>query len=112
VILAALTAVPTAHGKLLVHANFPAAMAPLRGGGLIYGELTTGRIWRVSKIGHRSRHPIVRIRHIDSEGLRGLLGLAVEQERPRLRRLDRDRRDHPYRQGRAGQAPRRVERRP
>jgi hypothetical protein len=55
-------------------------MAPLRGGGLIYGELTTGRIWRVSKTGHRSRHPIVRIRHIDSEGLRGLLGLAVDKQ--------------------------------
>jgi len=79
-ILAALTAVPAAHGKLLVHANFPAAMAPLRGGGLIYGELTTGRIWRVSKTGHRSRHPIARIRHIDSEGLRGLLGLAVDKK--------------------------------
>jgi glucose/arabinose dehydrogenase len=68
-----------ADGKLLAQANFPAAMAPLPGGGLIYGELTTGKIWKLSKKGHRSRHPIARVRHIASEGLRGLLGLAVDK---------------------------------
>src|SRR3954453_9406501 len=74
----AVTASP-AHGKLLALANFPAAMAPLPGGGLIYGELTTGKIWKLSKKGHRSKHPIARVRHVASEGLRGLLGLAVDK---------------------------------
>src|SRR5258705_4095927 len=74
----AVTAGP-ADGKLLARANFPAAMAPLPGGGLIYGELTTGKIWKVSKKGHRSKHPVARVRHVASEGLRGLLGLAVDK---------------------------------
>lgn len=74
----AVTASP-ADGKLLALANFPAAMAPLPGGGLIYGELTTGKIWKLSKKGHRSKHPIARVRHVASEGLQGLLGLAVDK---------------------------------
>jgi glucose/arabinose dehydrogenase len=78
-VAAALAAAAPAHGKLLAHARFPAAMAPLRGGGLVYGELTTGRIWKLSKRGHRSKHPIARIRHVSHEGLRGLLGLAVDK---------------------------------
>jgi glucose/arabinose dehydrogenase len=76
-VFAALLA-PAAEAKLLVHANFPAAMAPTKRGGLIYGELTTGRIWKVSKAGHRAKHPLARIRHIESQGLQGLLGLAVD----------------------------------
>jgi hypothetical protein len=83
VALAAVTgliaAAPAADAKLLVRANFPAAMAPLPHGELIYGELASGRIWKVSKSGHRSRRPLTRIRHINSEGLRGLLGLAVDR---------------------------------
>jgi glucose/arabinose dehydrogenase len=78
VVAGVLSAAP-AHGKLLARANFPAAMAPLRGGGLVYGELTTGRIWKLSKAGHRSKHPIARVRHLSTEGLRGLLGLAVDK---------------------------------
>ena len=78
-IVAGLLAVPSTHAKLLVHAKFPAAMAPLRGGGLVYGELTSGRIWKVSKKGHRGKHPIARIPHVASEGLRGLLGLAADR---------------------------------
>ena len=89
--------------------NFPAAMAPLPGGGLIYGELTTGRIWKLSKTGRRAKHPLVRIRHIESQGLQGLLGLRRRQAGPRLRRLDRNRRQDPRRQGRTRQAPRGVE---
>src|SRR3954447_20088458 len=68
-----------ADAKLLTQANFPAAMAPLPGGGLIYGELTTGKIWKLSKKGHRSKHPIARLRQPASEGLQGLLGLAVDK---------------------------------
>jgi glucose/arabinose dehydrogenase len=78
-LLATLVATPYAHAKFPRRANFPAAMAALPGGGLIYGELTTGRIWKLSKTGHRSKHPLVRIRHIASEGLQGLLGLAVDK---------------------------------
>ena len=78
-VAAGLTSAAPAHGKLLARANFPAAMAPVRGGGLVYGELTTGKIWRLSKSGHRSRHPIARVRHLSTEGLRGLLGLAVDR---------------------------------
>jgi glucose/arabinose dehydrogenase len=78
-VLAALIA-PAAHGKLLVHANFPAAMAPLPGGALIYGELTSGKIWKVSKSGHRAKRPLARIRHVQSQGLQGLLGLAVDRK--------------------------------
>jgi hypothetical protein len=77
-LVVAVLATAPAHGKLLTNADFPAAMAPLRGGGLVYGELTSGRIWMVSKRGRRSKHPLVRIRHINSQGLRGLLGLAVD----------------------------------
>jgi glucose/arabinose dehydrogenase len=79
VVASLLGAAAPAQGKLLAHAKFPAAMAPIRGGGLIYGELTTGRIWRLSKTGHRSRHPIARVRHVATDGLRGLLGLAVDK---------------------------------
>jgi glucose/arabinose dehydrogenase len=68
-----------AHGKLLARADFPAAMAPLRGGGLVYGELMSGKIFKLSKTGHRSRHPIARVPHVSTEGLRGLLGLAVDK---------------------------------
>jgi hypothetical protein len=78
-VLAPLVGAPSAHAKFPRRANFPAAMAPLPGGGLVYGELTTGRIWKLSRTGHRSRHPIVRIRHIASQGLQGLLGLAVDK---------------------------------
>ncbi|TML00989.1 MAG: hypothetical protein E6G41_17140 [Actinobacteria bacterium] len=80
VILGGLLAAPAAHGKLLAHAKFPAAMAPLPGGGLIYGELASGKIWRLSKAGHRSKHPIAHVRHVATEGLRGLLGLAVDKK--------------------------------
>lgn len=76
---ALLGAAAPAQGKLLAHAKFPAAMAPVRGGGLVYGELTTGKIWKLSRTGHRSRHPIARIRHVATDGLRGLLGLAVDR---------------------------------
>jgi hypothetical protein len=79
VILAGLLVAAPVDGKLLARAKFPAAMAPLPGGGLLYGELTTGRIWKLSKSGKRSRHPIARIRHVAYEGLRGLLGLAIDK---------------------------------
>jgi hypothetical protein len=50
-------------------------MAPLPRGGLVYGELASGRIWRVSADGRRSRRAIARVR-VSTNGLRGLLGLA------------------------------------
>src|SRR3954451_11450689 len=71
-----------ADAKLLTQANFPAAMAPLPGGGLIYGELTTGKIWKLSKKGHRSKHPIARLPPVASGGPAGLLGAPVEKPRP------------------------------
>jgi Glucose / Sorbosone dehydrogenase len=78
-VAALIAAAPAAHAKLLTKANFAAAMAPLPHGALVYGELSSGRIWKVSKSGHRSQHPLARIRHINSQGLRGLLGLAVDR---------------------------------
>jgi hypothetical protein len=66
-----------ARTRLLIRANFPAAMAALPRGGLVYGELVSGRIWRVDGRGHRSRAPIARVR-VSSNGLKGLLGLAVD----------------------------------
>jgi hypothetical protein len=78
IVAGALSAAP-AHGKLLAHAKFPAAMAPLRNGGLVYGELMTGRIWKLSNTGHRAKRPLARIHGIATEGLRGLLGLAVDR---------------------------------
>jgi hypothetical protein len=74
-----ITAAPAAGAKLLTKADFAAAMAPLPHGALVYGELASGKIWKVSKAGHRAKHPLTRIRHINSQGLRGLLGLAVDK---------------------------------
>lgn len=79
IVTALFGAAAPAQGKLLARAKFPAAMAPVRGGGLIYGELMTGKIWKLSKTGHRGKHPIARVRHVATEGLRGLLGLAVDK---------------------------------
>jgi hypothetical protein len=74
-----ITVAPAAGAKLLTKADFAAAMAPLPHGALVYGELASGKIWKVSKAGHRAKHPLTRIRHINSQGLRGLLGLAVDK---------------------------------
>jgi glucose/arabinose dehydrogenase len=81
VLAAGLLGAAPAQGKLLARADFPAAMAPLPHGMLLYGELTSGKIWKLSRTGHRSRRPVARVRHVASEGLRGLLGLAVDRRR-------------------------------
>lgn len=82
VVVAVLLPVAAAHatgGTLLVRANFPAAMAARPNGGLVYGELTGGRIWHVSAKGRRDRRPLTRIKGIDGNGLKGLLDLAVDR---------------------------------
>jgi hypothetical protein len=76
VVAALLTAAP-AQAKLLAVAPMPAAMAPTPDGGLVYGELASGRIYKLSRSGHRARRPRARVR-VATNGLRGLLGLAVD----------------------------------
>ena len=71
------SAADAGSGRLLIRAKTAAALAPLPGGGLVYGELTSGRIWRVSADGRRSRRPVARV-SVSANGLRGLLGLAVD----------------------------------
>jgi hypothetical protein len=77
VVIAMVPAAAAARSRLFIRADFPAAMAALPHGGLVYGELVSGRIWRVDAGGHRSRVPIARVR-VSSNGLKGLLGLAVD----------------------------------
>ena len=80
ILLAALSPAPSsaaAAGRRLLRADFPAAMAPLPDGGMLYGELRTGRIWRVAHTGDRARRAIARVRVSASE-FAGLLGLAVD----------------------------------
>jgi glucose/arabinose dehydrogenase len=66
-----------APNKRLLKADFPAAMAAWPSGGLVYGELGTGRIWRVTATGHRGSKPLAQVR-VSTDGLKGLLGLAVD----------------------------------
>jgi hypothetical protein len=65
------------NGRLLVRANFAAAMAALPHAGLRYGELS-GRIWQVDARGRRGRRPLVTLR-VSTAGLNGLLGLVVDR---------------------------------
>src|SRR3954451_15285651 len=81
----AVAATPT---RRIVRANFPSALAALPHGGLVYGELASGRVWRGSASGHRSRppgggghrprRPLASL-NVPTFGLRGLLGLAVDR---------------------------------
>src|SRR5947208_12629380 len=73
----ALPASADASGSLLVKASFPAATAAVPGGGLEYGELRTGRIWKVDAKGRRGSRPLATVK-VESNGLAGLLGLAVD----------------------------------
>jgi hypothetical protein len=68
------------QGTLLVRAPMPAAMAPLPEGGLVYGELRSGRIFQVAADGTRSPGALARVR-VSTRGLKGLLGLAVAPDR-------------------------------
>ncbi len=68
----------SAKSRLLLRADFPAAMAPLRDGGLVYGELRDGRIWRVDARGRRPRRPLATVA-VSTDGYKGLLGLAVDR---------------------------------
>jgi Glucose / Sorbosone dehydrogenase len=76
-LLATAPVAAAARSRLFIRADFPAAMAALPHGGLVYGELVSGKIWRVDAHGHRSRAVIARVR-ASSNGLKGLLGLAVD----------------------------------
>ena len=78
--LPAAPAVAQNRGSVLVRADTPAAMAALPEGGLVYGELTSGRIFEVSADGRRSARPIARVK-VSRGGLKGLLGLAVSPDR-------------------------------
>jgi Glucose / Sorbosone dehydrogenase len=71
------SAADAGSGRLLIRAKMAAALAPLPGGGLVYGELASGRIWRLSADGRRSRRPVAQV-SASTNGLRGLLGLAVD----------------------------------
>lgn len=63
---------------LVPGAAFPAAMAALPGGGLLYGERLTGRVVRVARDG--ATEVIGQVR-VSTEGeQRGLLGLAVRDD--------------------------------
>lgn len=55
-------------------------MAPLPTGALVYGELRTGRIWRVDSHGHRAGRPLATVA-VSTDGYKGLLGLAVDRDR-------------------------------
>lgn len=64
-------------GQVLVaDAAFPAALAPLEEGGLLYGERLSGRIRRVDPDGRLRSQPVAAV-EVSTEGQRGLLGVAV-----------------------------------
>lgn len=65
-------------GRLLVgNAAFPAAMAPLPGGGLRYGERLAGRVREVDGRGRLRPEPVAEV-EVSTRGQRGLLGLAID----------------------------------
>src|SRR3954454_1131409 len=72
------SAVAATPARRIVRANFPSALAALPHGGLVYGELASGLVWRVSSSGQRSRRPVASV-NVSTFGLRGLLGLAVDR---------------------------------
>jgi hypothetical protein len=66
------------HPRVLVaDAREPAALAPLPGGGLRYGELKTGVVREVGPGGADRGRVIARVR-VSNAGQRGLLSLAVD----------------------------------
>jgi Glucose / Sorbosone dehydrogenase len=60
-----------------VPAAFAAAIAPLPGGGLRFGERLTGRIREVDASGRPAPEPVAVV-EVSTSGQRGLLGLAVD----------------------------------
>jgi hypothetical protein len=65
-------------GDLLVDdARFPAALAPLDDGGLLYGERLSGRIREVEASGNLRQEPVANV-EVSTDGQRGLLGVAVD----------------------------------
>ena len=69
---------PATGGAVLVaDAAFPAALAPLPDGGLLYGERLAGRVRRVGADGRLEPEPLA-VLAVSTEGQRGLLGLAVD----------------------------------
>jgi hypothetical protein len=68
-------------GNVLVSdARFPAALAPLDHGGLLYGERLSGRIREVDAAGNLRERPVAAV-DVSTDGQRGLLGLAVDDNR-------------------------------
>ena len=58
-------------------ARFPAALAALDDGGLLYGERLTGRIREVDSQANLQEKPVAAV-DVSTEGQRGLVGLAVD----------------------------------
>lgn len=78
VVVAAVGGTGSAPRTLVDPAAFPAAMAPLPDGGLLYGERLTGAIRRIDPDGRLEPEPVATLR-VSTEGeQRGLLGLAVD----------------------------------
>lgn len=66
--------------RLLVEdATFPAALAPLPEGGLLYAERLTGRVRHVAGTRWLAPDPVAEVR-VSTDGQRGLLGLAVRSD--------------------------------
>lgn len=65
-------------GELLVaDAAFPSALAPIAGGGLLYGERLTGRVIEIDATGRPAAAPVAQL-DVSTSGQRGLLGLVVD----------------------------------
>jgi glucose/arabinose dehydrogenase len=69
---------PSSTSVLVDNANFPAAMAALENGGLLYGERLSGRIRAVDSEGNLRTRPVAGV-EVSTNGQRGLLGLAVDR---------------------------------
>lgn len=70
----------SSEGRLLVgEAASPVALASLPGGGLRFGERLTGRVREVDGRGRLRPEPLAQVA-VSTEGQRGLLGLAVDDQ--------------------------------
>lgn len=70
---------PSPDGVLVADAEFPAALAPLPDGGILYAERLTGRIRSVTPEGELEPEPVA-VLEVSTAGQRGLLGLDVDPD--------------------------------
>lgn len=82
---------PPRVGTLLVRAKFPAALAPLPDGSLLYAERLTGRIRLVTPDGRLAADPLAVV-EVSTAGQRGLLGVAAAGDEVFASWTDEDRR--------------------